>query len=270
MAWDLIWMAEITAICHHLKGGPLWHYPDYKDVCANLKRTDPKGKQNREFIWCSEKNVDNHVPWLVLVWLSHAFLQNWNCEPFIESQTKVKCSRMTVLTVIAGEESLVSALEMCHLSPVQQEQPDQWDSSLLRKLMRWRSLQRLARTDTSVFHCEILNQGCGATGRNPSGLRIKPQQLADGGWREKSSLKRRGEPRRGWLGKGSGVKTTPGKQKHTADTAHPGQAGLLWAAQWSSCLWLQGDPASRWAEELLFHHFQEKSARPISLGFRHN
>lgn len=137
---------------------------------------------------------------------------------------------MTVLTVTAGEESLVSALEMCHLRPVQQEQPDQWDSSLLRKLMCWRSLQRLVRTDTLVFHCEILNRGCGATGRNPTGLQIKPQQLADGGWREKSSLKRRGEPRRGWLGKGWGLKRRLESRNipRIRNTCmHPEQAGLL-------------------------------------------
>lgn len=78
--------------------------------------------------------------------------------------------------------------------------------------MCWRSLQCLIKTDIQVFHCEILPQRCGATGRDPSRPQIRPQQLADGGWRGKSSLKRRGEPQWGWVGRAGGVKTTPGKQ----------------------------------------------------------
>lgn len=72
--------------------------------------------------------------------------------------------------------------------------------------MCWRSLQCLIKTDIQVFHCEILPRRCGATGRDPSRPQIRPQQLADGGWRGKSSLKRRGAPQWGWVGRAGGLK----------------------------------------------------------------
>lgn len=74
-------------------------------------------------------------------------------------------------------------------------------------------MQGLIITNIQVFHFKILPQRSGATGSNPTGLQIKPQQLADGGWRGKSALKRRGEESHsegGWAG--LGAKTSPGKQ----------------------------------------------------------
>lgn len=67
-------------------------------------------------------------------------------------------------------------------------------------LMCWRSSHCLIISDLQVFHCEILPRRRGVTGRDPGGLQIKPQSLANGGRRRESCLKRRGEPQSGHVG----------------------------------------------------------------------
>lgn len=94
--------------------------------------------------------------------------------------------------------------------------------------MCWRSSHGLIISDLQVFHCEILPRRRGATDRDPGGPQIKPQQLADGGQRGESGLKRRGEPRSGRVGGGGlGLEMTRESEELNTWKARSQQAPLV-------------------------------------------